>query len=89
MVIADNAKYHHAQLHQSWRQEQASVFALDILPPYSPELNPVERVWKLLRRMCLHNRYFHTLQEIQAVVDAQFAQWSSSNEILRELCAIN
>jgi transposase len=30
--------------------------ALDFLPPYSPELNPVERVWKLTRRLCLHTQ---------------------------------
>src|SRR5438034_3701942 len=28
-----------------------SRFALDFLPPYSPELNPIERVWKLTRRL--------------------------------------
>ncbi len=49
--------------HKEWRKEQAEHFVLDYLPPYSPDLNPVERLWKLLRRNCLHNRYFHTLKE--------------------------
>ncbi|HEY4049575.1 MAG TPA: transposase [Acidobacteriaceae bacterium] len=37
VVIADNAEYHHARLHQPWREEHTSDFALDYLPPYSPE----------------------------------------------------
>ena len=51
VVIADNARYHHARLHRDGRQERTGHFALDFLPPYSPELNPSERVWKLTRRL--------------------------------------
>jgi hypothetical protein len=53
VVILDNAKYHHALLHKAWREEALPCFALHFLPPYSPELNPIERVWKLTRRLCL------------------------------------
>jgi transposase len=88
VLITDNAKYHHAKLHKEWRKEQANRFALDFLPPYSPDLNPVERVWKLVRRNCLHNRYFHTLKEVQDVVETQFLEWSLGSETLRRLCAI-
>jgi transposase len=50
VVITDNAKYHHARLHKQWRHDRQDHFALDYLPPYSPDLNPIERVWKLTRR---------------------------------------
>jgi hypothetical protein len=56
-LIIDNAKYHHANLHRTWRQEQAPDFVLDYLPPYSPDLNPIERVWKLVRKLRLHDEY--------------------------------
>jgi transposase len=88
VVITDNAKYHHAKLHQPWRQNHARQFALDFLPPYSPELNPAERVWKLTRRKRLHNRYFATLDEVIATVETQFQIWASPNDSLRRLCAI-
>ncbi|HIH93321.1 TPA: hypothetical protein HA338_04520 [Methanosarcina acetivorans] len=26
------------------------------MPPYSPNLNPIERVWNLTRKLCAHNR---------------------------------
>ena len=88
VVIADNAKYHHAKLHKPWRDEHSKEFALDFLPPYSPELNPAERPWKLTRRNRLHNRYFSTLDDVIVSVEAQFDQWASPNETLRRLCAI-
>lgn len=88
VVITDNARYHHARLHRSWREEHAGQLVLDYLPPYSPDLNPIERVWKLTRRQCLHNRYFPALGEVVDAVEIQFAQWSRGNITLRRLCAI-
>ena len=54
VVIAENTRYHHSRLHRPWRDQHAPHFALDFLPAYSPQLNPIERVWKLTRRRCLH-----------------------------------
>jgi len=88
VVITDNAKYHHARLHQDWREQQAPDFVLDYLPPYSPELNPVERVWKRTRRNCVHNVYFPTLQALVEKVERQFAKWSKPNDELARLCQI-
>lgn len=88
VVITDNAKYHHAALHRAWREQHAGRFALDFLPPYSPDLNPIERVWKLTRRLCLHNRYFPILEEVLRAVESTFAGWTGGNETLRRLCAI-
>lgn len=88
VVIADNAKYHHATLHAEWRQLQEPGFRLHFLPPYSPQLNPIERVWKLLRRLHLHNCFFPSLAELSAVVDAQLAMWASPNPVLKRLCSV-
>jgi transposase len=88
VVIADNARYHHASLHQEWRGEVADHFRLYFLPPYSPELNPIERVWKLIRRRCLHNRYFRGLNEVVLALEPRLRDWSRPNSTLRRLCAI-
>jgi transposase len=83
VVITDNAPYHHSRMHRPWREKHAQRFALDFLPPYSPELNPIERVWKLTRRRCLHNRYFENLKDIISAVEAEFANWTTRNDVLR------
>jgi transposase len=88
LAISDNAQYHRSKLHLAWRQLQAPEFGLDFLPPYSPQLNPIERVWKLTRRLCLHNRYFGFLDSVVEAVETRFAEWTKPNETLRRLCAI-
>lgn len=88
VIIIDNARYHHASLHEAWRDEVAGQFCLHFLPPYSPELNPIERVWKLIRRRCLHNRYFAALEDVIAAVKPTFRLWSRPNNTLQRLCGI-
>jgi hypothetical protein len=39
----------------SFLKQLRSVSSLEFLPPYSPELNPIERLWKLIRRLAIHN----------------------------------
>jgi hypothetical protein len=43
------------------------------LPPYSPELNPVEKLWQFLRERLLSHRVF---RDLGAVIDAACAAWS-------------
>jgi transposase len=88
LAISDNAQYHRSKLHLVWRAQQTRQFALDFLLPYSPDLNPIERVWKLTRRLCLHNRYFGLLDGVVAAVEDQFAEWTQPNDALRRLCAL-
>lgn len=88
VVISDNARYHHATLHEAWRQDVADHFALHFLPPYSPELNPIERVWKLIRRTCLHNRYFPDLNDVVLALKPRLRAWSQPNLTLKRLCGI-
>ena len=88
MVIIDNARYHHASLHKEYREKSRDRFSLEFLPPYSPELNPIERLWRLTRRMATHNQYFQTLTDIVAAVENIFSQWRLGNETVRRLCSI-
>ena len=88
VMIIDNARYHHASLHEAWRREVADHFVLHFLPPYSPELNPIERVWKLFRRRCLHNRYFAELNDVIQAINPCIRAWSRPNTTLARLCGI-
>jgi len=89
IAIVDNARYHHAKLHAPWRSEHDTTFNLDFLPPYSPKLSMIERVWKLTRRLRTHNKRFTELEEIMAAVETQLEVWGKPNETLRRLCAIS
>ncbi|MCL6003560.1 MAG: transposase [Candidatus Thermoplasmatota archaeon] len=57
LFVLDNALYHHAGIVTDY----AFVSQIDILfmPPYSPELNPIERVWKFIRKQALTRGTLH------------------------------
>lgn len=88
VVVADNARWHHAKALEPWLRQHRIALRLDFLPPYSPELNHIERVWKLTRRLCTHNQYFEKLEELIDTVEDQMQLWTKPNETLRRLCAI-
>lgn len=88
VVVLDNAKYHHARLLAPFLRQHRRVLTLCFLPPYSPQLNPIERVWKLARRLATHNRYFATLDELLDAVQERFALWRNPNSQLARLCGI-
>ncbi len=88
VLIADNARYHHARNLHPWLARRRRRLRLDFLPPYSPALNSMERVWKLTRRLCTHNECFPRLDLLVERVSEQFACWARPNETLRRLCAI-
>ena len=85
VLIVDNAAYHKKAVRELGTREGQIVF----LPPYSPDLNPMERVWRWTRRCCTHNKYFDYPLELLATVGSFLAEYKEPNEILQSLCAIN
>ncbi len=79
VVLLDNAKYHHAILLQPFLQRHRHTLSLEFLPTYSPELNPIERVWKLTRKLFTHNTYFDKLEDLLHAVANQHALWRGPN----------
>lgn len=72
-----------------WHKARALVVpdAIKILylPPYSPELNPVERLWAYLRSHYLSNRAY---DDYQHLLDAGARAWQQlTPEVLRSVCA--
>jgi len=60
-LVMDNARYN-----RSWKvKELACDLGIELiyLPPYSPNLNPIERVWKFFKKKVLYNRYYETKAE--------------------------
>ncbi len=63
-MLIDNAPWHAGQpVKQALADNPHLVFKR--LPSYSPQLNPIERFWKLLRRRATHNRLFDSLSDLK------------------------
>ena len=61
VVIQDNAKYNHAY-GNSEHAKSLNVTAC-FLPPYCPNLNLIERIWKFMKSQIMHNEYYETFPE--------------------------
>jgi transposase len=59
ILIMDQASWHTTEA----LQVPANI-SIVLLPPRSPELNPVEKVWQYLRQTYLSNRVFETYEQI-------------------------
>ena len=53
------------------------------LPPYSPELNPTERLWQYTRKNGTHDRYFASQDERVATLTRVFEDMQSYPELIR------
>jgi len=57
------------------------------LPPYSPQLNPVEHLWDELREKYFHNRVFSCLNEVEQHLVEALAAFEHNTERIRSICA--
>lgn len=88
VVILDNARYHHAERSRPFFRRHRRQLHLDFLPAYSPQLNPIERVWKLLRKCATHNEYFPELDDLIRAVTEYLIEWGTPNRTLAKLCCL-
>jgi putative transposase len=75
MIILDNFRSHHAKL----TTETAEKLNIDLvfLPPYSPDLNPIEFIWKTIKRE-LSPIFIETQEQIQNLIEKHFKNYSKS-----------
>jgi transposase len=86
-LILDNAPWHRARHLKGFFSYHQDRLVRVFLPSYSPELNPIERVWRMTRRQVTHNRYFPSTDDLRTVLNHQFTQWAHPNRALQILCA--
>jgi len=85
----DNASSHKSYKVAEFVAKNKKRLQLLFLPPYSPELNPVERVWKNLRYRVTHNAFFENLESLENEVIEYLKDHAKPNNRLASLCCIN
>jgi len=55
LIVWDNLRAHRSRLVREYVESQRGAIALEYLPPYAPELNPVEYIWAYLKRHAMPN----------------------------------
>lgn len=80
-VILDNAGYHRAHEIKVFAKEL--VIKLHYLPPYSPNLNPIERLWKIMHEQVTYNKYYEKFSDFSQATLNFFKNIGRKKTILR------
>ena len=79
VVVMDGASWH-----KSKDLVTPKNITIKILPPYCPELNPVERLWLYIKQNTIRNKIYETLSLLEEAV-CNFIQNLKKDEI-KQIC---
>ena len=86
IVFHDNARYNHSKY---LKERLPANIEMRPLPPYSPNLNLIERLWKLYRKDVMNNRYHETFVDFKKASSHFFKSLRGRKDILNSLMAEN
>lgn len=86
-IVCDNARYYRCRLVMEYLR--GSKIVLIFLPPYSPNLNLIERLWKYFRKQILYNRYYERFGDFETACRSFFGRITEHATALRTLLAEN
>jgi transposase len=82
-VVLDNARYQRAYSVNDLARE--INIDLVFLPPYCPNLNLIERLWKFFKKKVIKNKYYSTFKEFEEIVVSFFEKFDTNQNELRIL----
>jgi transposase len=85
IVIQDGARYHTASETQTFIAQHADRLRVHQLPSYSPDYNPIEHLWRNVKRAQTHNRYFPTFEALSQAVEAGLTQFQHDPAAVKQL----
>ncbi len=85
VLIQDGAHYHTAKQTQAFFADHAVRLTVDQLPSYSPDYNPIEHLWRSVKRHSTHNRYFPAFADLITAVDTALAYFQTHAEEVKQL----
>lgn len=80
-IIWDNAGYHRDREIKNFAESLA--IELHYLPPYSPNLNPIERLWKIMHEHVTYNKYYESFSEFTEATINFFRNIGRNKSVLR------
>jgi len=67
VLVMDNARYQHCKIVIEFAKEHG--IELLFLPPYSPNLNLIERLWKFVKKKCLYCKYYADFSSFKSSIN--------------------
>ena len=85
VLILDNAGFHKTQCVKKLIEEYSHI-SVEHIPPYSPELNPIETCWKVTKNQVTKSQYFQTIDTMQEALETFWAEHIFMQDFMRYLC---
>ena len=83
ILIQDGAKYHTSKAVRGFFEEKKARLTVYQLPTYSPDYNPIEKLWKKIKTDETHLQYFPTFDDLMTKVDSALLNFTNKGrEIL-------
>lgn len=83
-LIVDNAPYYKNKDAQAYLERQGCRMKLIFLPPYSPNLNFIERLWKFMKKYIIGVKYREKFKEFEQNIHYFFDNLVQYKEKLRQ-----
>ena len=86
VLILDNASWHKTQVVKNRFKKHSDWISVEFIPPYSPELNPIETNWKVTRNAVTKSRFFKTIDELQNALENYWSEHIFMQKFTTYLC---
>ncbi len=85
ILIQDGARYHTSKAMQAFFALHADRLTVHQLPAYSPEFNPIEFLWRNIKKQATHLRYFPSFQDLVQTVQEKLLLFADLPAAIRAL----
>jgi transposase len=84
-IIQDGAPYHTSKAMQEFFADHADRLRVEQLPSYSPQFNPIEYLWRNIKKKATHLRYFPTFEDLVKKVDDKLRYFANTPKKITNL----
>jgi len=83
ILIQDGARYHVSKQTNGFFQDNKELLTVYQLPNYSPDYNPIEKLWKKIKESHIHIHYFPTFEDLKKKAQEATLKYEDlQNEVL-------
>jgi transposase len=88
LLIQDGAKYHTSAETKAFFAQQTARLEVFQLPTYSPDYNPIEKLWKKIKQQDTHLHYFPTFEALTDKIEQALLKFANIPEEILALCSL-
>jgi transposase len=88
LLIQDGARYHTSAETKAFFAQQTARLQVVQLPTYSPDYNPIEKLWKKIKQQETHLHHFPTFEALTEKVEQALLKFANIPEEILALCSL-